>query len=239
VQGSGSPRTGRILNRLISALPPTLGKGILAGCEQVQLALGDVLHEPWEPIREVYFPTHSYIVLVIPAGGEDNLNVGLIGNEGMLGASMILGGEASPFRAQVRGAGTAWQMRAGAFHDAIEQWPAFERVLHRYLQVRFIQFAQMAACTRFHFVEQRLARLLLVTQDRAQASDFFVTHDALAAMLGVRRVGITKAANALKVRNLIQYHRGTVRILDRRGMKRAACSCYQADQDAYARLFSR
>jgi len=225
-------------NRLLAALPRRDAKPVLDGCEPVELKFGQVLYEPDTRIRYAYFPTDSFISLMIPVDGTANLEVGLIGNEGMLGSPLVLGVTASPLRALVHGAGSALRMNAGVLLHELGQRLALRRALHRYLHVRMIQLSQAAACTRFHVVEQRLARLMLMTQDRAQMDEFHVTHEFLAYMLGVRRVGVTKAAHALQARHLIRYHRGAVTILDRAGMEAASCGCYHADQDTYEGLLS-
>lgn len=226
-----------VMNRLLAILPSREAQAVLAQCEKVELEYEEVLYEPEARIRHVYFPTGSFVVLILATNGGANLEVGLIGDEGMLGAPLILGVNASPFRALVRGPGPAWRIKASSFARELGQRPVLRRVLHRYLQVQVTQLAQVAACTRFHVVEQRLARLLLMTQDRVHADNFHVTHEALAYMLGVRRVGVTTAAHALQARHLIRYHRGDISILDRSGMKAASCSCYQTDRDTYDRLF--
>ncbi len=225
-------------NRLLAALPRAVSRQVLAACEAVQLEFGIVLYEPDARIRYVYFPTGGFISLMIPVDGTTNLEVGLVGNEGMLGVPLVLGADVSPLRALVQGAGPAWRMSAEAFTAELDRSPALRRALLRYLQVRMSQLAQTAACTRFHVVEERLARWLLMTQDRAHADAFRVTHAFLAYMLGVRRVGVTKAANALQKRKLISYHRGAITILDRAGMETAACGCYQADLNTYAGLLA-
>jgi len=153
-----------------------------------------------------------------------------------LGAPLLLGVDRSPLRALVQGAGSALRMPVASFARELERSPPLLHSLKRYLQVRMSQLAQMAACSRFHVVEERLARWLLMTQDRAHADEFRVTHEFLAYMLGVRRVGVTKAATSLQARRLISYRRGDVRILDRTGMERASCVCYQTDKNTYDRL---
>ena len=223
-------------NRLLGALPSALSHRMRAACSPVELAFGAVLYEPDARIEHVYFPTSGFVSLMIPVDGTTNLEVGLVGDEGMLGVPLVLGVNASPLRALVQGPGQAWQMLAKDFERECDRSPVLRTLLLRYLQVRMCQLAQTAACTRFHVVEERLARWLLMTQDRAHGSTFRVTHAFLAYMLGVRRVGVTKAANALQTRRLISYHRGEVKILDRAGMERASCGCYETDRHTYDRL---
>jgi CRP-like cAMP-binding protein len=225
-------------NRLLAALPRVASRRVLAACEAVELEFGTVLFEPDARIRHVYFPTSGFVSLMIPVDGTTNLEVGLVGNEGMLGVPLVLGVDVSPLRALVQGAGHVWRMTAKDFSRELDRSPALRPALLRYLQVRMCQLAQTAACTRFHVVEERLARWLLMTQDRAHEDQFRVTHEFLAYMLGVRRVGVTMAANALQKRKLISYHRGEVTILDRAGMEAASCGCYQADRDSYDGLMS-
>jgi CRP-like cAMP-binding protein len=225
-------------NRLLEALPSSDRQRMLAECETVELAFADVLYTPGERLTEVYFPIGSFISIIMPVDESASLEVGLIGNEGMFGIPLALGVDVSPVRAVVQGAGSALRMDAVAFCRELGRSAALQREVDRYVFVHLSQLAQTAACTRYHVVEARLARWLLMTQDRAHASTFHITQEYLAFMLGVRRVGVTKAASSLQKRNLIHYSRGNITVLDRRGLKAASCGCYQADRESYDRILS-
>lgn len=226
-------------NRLLASLPRRECGRLLAACDAVDLEFGAVLYEPGERIRDVYFPTGGFVSLLIPVDGKNPLEVAMVGSEGMVGAPLILGVERSELLALVQGAGPAWKMSGRAFARELGASAGLRNALQRYLQVRMAQFARAAACTRFHLIEGRLVRWLLMTQDRAHDSHFHVTHEVLAHMLGVRRVGVTRAANALQKRKLIRYHRGDVTILNRPAMEAASCGCYLADLRVYENLLGR
>jgi len=202
----------------------------------VDLGFSETLNEPGERIRHVYFPIDSFISLITPGAERAQLEIGLVGNEGMLGVPLLLGINVSPLRALVQGAGRAWRVDAATFMQAIEANAGIRAALNRYLYVFLAQLMQTATCTRFHLVEARLARWLLMTRDRAHSSQFHVTHEFLAYMLGVRRVGVTSAASALQKRKLIRYSRGDVAVLDVRGLERASCPCYAIDKKIYSRI---
>ncbi|HQT00539.1 MAG TPA: Crp/Fnr family transcriptional regulator [Thiobacillus sp.] len=222
-------------NCLIAALPRKDRQRLLAACEPVDLAFAAVLAEPGERVRHVFFPTGSFISLMTPIIDRASLEVGLVGTEGMVGATLALGMKMSPLHALVQGAGPALRMGAVPFRRELDLSPTLLRGVQRYLYVVMGQLAQNAACTRFHVVEARLARWLLMSHDRAHSDTIHVTHEFLAAMLGVRRVGITKAATSLQNRALIRYHRGNVRVVDRGGLEAASCGCYAADAAIHAR----
>ena len=223
-------------NHLIEMLPRKDRLRLLAVCEPVQLMLSEVLSEPGTLTRRVYFPTVGFISLVTLVAGSPGLEVGMVGREGMLGAQLALGVTTAPLHSVVQGAGAAWRVGAADFRGELARSAALRRNLDRYVYVLMAQLAASAGCLRFHQIGPRLARWLLMSQDRAHADNFHVTQEFLAYMLGVRRVGITTAAVELQRSGLIEYRRGEIVVLDRRGLEAAACGCYVADRLAYSAL---
>lgn len=228
----------RVVNSLIDNLPRRERKSILQRCQPVDLIFGAVLCSPDQPFEHVYFPLSGFISLVVTVSGHRPLELGLIGNEGVLGATLALGVDEAPVRAVVQGEGTALRMTAAQLRRELRRSPGLLLALNRYLYVSLTQLSQTAACTAFHEVEPRLARWLLMSHDRAHADHFHLTHEFLADMLGVRRSGITIAAGVLQRRKLIRYSRGDISVLDRKGLEAASCECYGALVEDYAQLFN-
>lgn len=220
-------------NRLIKSLPYKDRLRLLSVCKRVELRLAEVLADADEPMPHAYFPTEGFVSLVTHIEGSPRVEVGMIGREGMLGAHFALGVSISPLHAVVQGPGHAWQVSASALQRELRSSAALRQALGCYVYVLMGQLAHSAACQRFHLIGPRLARWLLMSQDRSGSDNFRVTHEFLAYMLGVRRVGVTKAAGALQKNGLIAYRRGEVAVLDRNGLEAAACSCYAADRHTY------
>jgi CRP-like cAMP-binding protein len=222
-----------IQNSLLAALPRKSYLRLAPGLAPVELVFGEVLYEAGDPIRDVYFPTQSLVSLLTLVEGHLALEVGMVGREGMVGITLALGADVSPVRALVQGAGPALKMNGQRFRSELNASPPLQRELQRYIYAMMVQISQTAGCNRFHVVEARLARWLLMTRDRVRSGQFRMTHEFLSHMLGVRRVGVTEAASALQRRKLIEYSRGNITILDDRGLEAACCSCYQVVRDMH------
>ena len=202
---------------------------LLALCDVVQLRAADVIGEPGQAVSHVYFPIDGFISLLASADKGPGLEVGMVGSEGMLGLHWVLGVGSSPLRAVVQGAGASWRLSSPAFCQALADSDDLRVVLLRYAQVCLAQGATSAVCLRYHEIGPRLARCLLMTEDRAGQAIFPVTQVFLASMLGVRRVGVTAAAGRLQKQGLIAYRRGILQVLDRPALLAASCSCYARD----------
>lgn len=222
-----------IANSILAALPHKDYQKLLPGLEPVTLTFAETIYEPGAQIRHVYFPSDSLISLLTLVEGHLALEVGLIGREGMLGVSLALGINVSPVRALVQGTGSAQRMKASRFLQELRRSPAMQHEILLYTHTLMAQVTQTAACNRFHVVEARLARWLLMTRDRVQSDEFRLTQEFLAHMLGVRRVGVTKAASALQRQGLISYSRGNITILDGKRLETVACTCYEIVKDMH------
>jgi CRP-like cAMP-binding protein len=227
----------RATNLLIGILSRRNRELLVGLCDLVELEYGETICEPGRPYRHVYFPLLGFLSLFKDTAGHPPLEMGLIGNEGMLGATLLLGIDKPPLRGVVQGAGSALQMPTATFQRVFREQAPVAAMLKRYLYVLMRQLFQTTACTCFHSVEERLARWLLMTHDRAHADHFHLTHQWLADMLGVRRSAITIAAGRLQQRGLIRYTRGEITVMSRAGLEAAACECYRKLVDEYAEAF--
>lgn len=223
-------------NHLIEVLSAADRRRLLAVCEPVDLRLGEVLHEQGRPTRHAYFPIEGFVSLVAVVDHHPAIEIGMVGREGMLGAQLALGVGRAPMRAIVQGSGSARRIGAAALRREIACSVGLQRVVARYLHVMMTQLGTAGACLHFHQIGPRLARWLLMSQDRAHGESFRITHEFLAYMLGVRRVGVTVAAGLLQAKGLIAYRRGVITVCDRAGLEAAACSCYATDRLSYAAL---
>jgi len=226
----------RCPNRLLASLRRNVREPLLAVSETVELDFGDIIWEPSQRIRHVYFPVDGFISQLFPVDDHENLELALIGNEGMLGIPLVLGVNATMMQAIVQGSGTAYRVDAAAFRHKLEQFPALRQRLHRYIYVTTMQLALTTTCTSYHALDARLARWLLLTHDRAHFGSFQLTHAFLAQMLGVRRAGVTNAAGRLQKQKFVRYSRGNITVLNRAGLKKMSCSCYQSAEDTYKRV---
>jgi CRP-like cAMP-binding protein len=224
-------------NRLLDGLPKQLRTHLVKACELVTFDFGNTLCEADRPFEYAYFPVTGFISLVSVVKNHKPLEMNIIGNEGMLGATLSLGVIKAPLRALVQGSGSAFRISAAHLLHELRIAPMLTLKLNQYVYVLLAQLAQSAACIHFHEIEPRLARWLLMTQDRTESNQLHLTQEFLADMLGVRRSSITIAAGALQARNIIHYSRGEIIILDRSGLEQSACECYQATLQDYAEIF--
>lgn len=233
---SNNSNGGPSVNRLLAALPKSEYQRLFPKLKSVNLVLGEELYESGDVIKYVYFPNNSIISLISEVSETSWLEVGMVGNEGMAGLAVFMGVDSSSTRALVQGSGTAMRMTSAAVRREANRLGGLHRLLHRYSHSLLTQVAQTSVCNRFHLVDARLARWLLMTNDRLGVEEFPLTQEFLAHMLGVRREGVSKAAGALQGAKLIQYSRGVITILNRRGLKAKSCECYaiiKAETDAY------
>ncbi len=215
-----------IVNRLLRSLPLAQYQSMESHLECVELGFGELLFDVDSPIQYVYFPNDTVISLLTQVDTHRALEVGMVGPEGVLGAALALGATVSPVRALVQGSGSAMRLKSTVFLRELKRGLSMQREVLLYTHALMSQIAQTAACNRFHELEPRLARWLLMTRDRVGSDHFYLTQEFLSAMLGVRRVGVSKAANILKSRQVIDYSRGNIKITDGHALEGVACSCY-------------
>ena len=225
-------------NRLLEALPAKTKKQLLSKSESFELKFGDVIYEPDDVIGDVYFPVSGIISILSTIDKRSLLEVGMVGNEGMAGLPIFLGVERAGNRAIVQGKGAAVKIKPRDFLDECERNGHLSRLLRRYTHSFLTQISQSAACNRFHKLDARLARWLLMTHDRMGADEFRLTQDFLSHMLGVRREAVTLAAQGLQKDNLISYRRGKLKIVNRSGLEAVSCQCYSITFNEERNVFS-
>jgi CRP-like cAMP-binding protein len=223
-------------NHLLDALPPLDYERIAARLELVPLKLADVLYEPDVPLRYVYFPTTAIVSLLYVMEDGASAEIAIVGNEGILGIALFMGGETTPSRAVVQSAGHGYRMKAQLLKDEFGRFGPFLHLLLRYTQALITQMAQTAVCNRHHSVDQQLCRWLLLSLDRLASSELSMTQELIANMLGVRREGVTEAAGKLQLAGLIHYRRGKITVLDRPRLEARSCECYQVVKTEFDRL---
>jgi len=225
------------LNHLIGHLPDADFQRWRPELEWVSMPLGQVMYESGRPLSHVYFPTTAIVSLLYVMEDGASAEIAVVGNEGVVGISLFMGGETTPSRAVVQSAGEGWRMRARVVKDEFERSPGpVMHLLLRYTQALITQMAQTAVCNRHHSLDQQLCRWLLLSLDRLSGNDLVMTQELIANMLGVRREGVTEAALKLQRRGLIRYARGHINVLDRAGLEKRTCECYAVVRNEYDRL---
>lgn len=224
------------LNRLLSALPEAQWESWLPNLELVRLPLGKVLYESGDVMRHVYFPTDAIVSLLYVMKSGASAEIAVVGQEGLVGVALFMGGGSTPSRAVVQSAGNAFRLRSDHMKTAFEAGGPVMHLLLRYTQALITQMAQTAVCNRHHSIDQQLCRWLLLSLDRLVGNELVMTQELIANMLGVRREGVTEGATRLQRAGVIRYARGHITILDRAALEKAACECYQVVKEEYDRL---
>lgn len=224
-------------NRLLAALPEEEYQRLVPHLEYVSLSLGEVIYESGERMRHSCFPTTSVISLLYTTEDGATAEMGLVGNDGVVGIVIFMGGETTPNRAMVQVAGGAYKMKAELLRDEFARGGAFQQLLLRYTQALITQISHTAVCNRLHSIEQRLCRWLLLIHDRVRSDELNLTQEIISHTLGVRREGVTVAAGHLQDKGLISYSRGHIVIRDREGLTACVCECYRVVKEEYDRLF--
>lgn len=225
-------------NHLLAAFPPAEFARLLPHLELVSMPLGEALYESGGRLKHVYFPTTSIVSLLYVLEDGASAEIAVVGNEGILGISLFMGGETTPSRAVVQSAGHGYRLKAALIQQEFNRAGPVLRILLRYTQALITQMAQTAVCNRHHSVEQQLCRWLLLSLDRLPSDSLTMTQELIANMLGVRREGVTEAAGNLQQARLIRYSRGHITVLDRPGLEKAVCECYAVVKREFDRLLS-
>jgi CRP-like cAMP-binding protein len=225
-------------NHLLAAMPAAAFERVSPHLELVEMPLGEVLYESGGQLQHVYFPTTSIVSLLYVLEDGASAEIAIVGNEGILGISLFMGGETTPSRAVVQSAGFGYRLRAPLLKEEFNRAGPVLRLLLRYTQALITQMTQTAVCNRHHSVEQQLCRWLLLSIDRLSADSLSMTHELIANMLGVRREGVTASAAKLQRAGLIRYNRGHIDVLDRPGLEKAVCECYAVVKAEFDRLLS-
>src|ERR1700677_1223798 len=223
-------------NHLLGALPPTEAQRWMPRLESVDMPLGSVLYESGGTLSHVYFPTTAIFSLLYVMENGASAEIAVVGNEGIVGVSLFMGGESTPSRAVVQSAGLGCRLKAALMKTEFDKAGAVLHLLLRYTQALITQMAQTAVCNRHHSLDQQLCRWLLLSLDRLQGPELVMTQELIANMLGVRREGVTEGALKLQKSGLIQYARGRITVLDRRGLESRTCECYAVVKREYDRL---
>ena len=223
-------------NELLRALPAEVWKRLKPQLELVPLPLGDVLYESGGKMKHVYFPTTAIVSLLYVMEDGRSAEIAVVGLEGVVGVSLFMGGESTSSRALVQSAGFAYRLTAAILKDEFKRAGPMMHVLLRYTQALITQMAQTAVCNRHHTVDQQLCRWLLLSLDRLAVNELKMTQELIANMLGVRREGVTEAAGKLQEAGLIEYSRGTITVLDRPGLEKRSCECYEVVKKEFERL---
>ena len=226
-------------NQLLAALPPADLARVSEKLETSVMPLGHVLYESGDKLQHVYFPTNSIVSLLYVMEDGASAEIAIVGNEGIVGISLFMGGETTPSRAIVQSAGQAFRVPSQVLKTEFRRAGPLQHVLLRYTQALITQMSQTAVCNRHHSVEQQLCRWLLMSLDRLGSAELSMTQKLIADMLGVRREGVTESAGKLQKLGLIEYSRGRIVVLDRAGVEKHACECYQVVKKEYERLLPR
>jgi CRP-like cAMP-binding protein len=230
------PSPDRNANQLLAALPNLVSTRWVAHLEDVELSLGQVLYESGGTLSHVYFPTTAIVSLLYVMENGASAEIAVVGNEGIVGISLFMGGESTPSRAVVQSAGRGLRLKAQMMKDEFNQAGPVLHLLLRYTQALITQMAQTAVCNRHHSLDQQLCRWLLLSLDRLQGDELVMTQELIANMLGVRREGVTEGALKLQQAGLIRYARGRITVLDRGGLEKRTCECYAVVKSEYDRL---